>query len=80
MTDQPSHPSEKNCGHPIFNFVLSTFMLVVAVVWFVRGEVILPNKGVFLSGAQARSLAVVVFLFAVWPLMRRLWNANKRCK
>jgi hypothetical protein len=78
MTEESAKPSNKKNNHPVFNFVLSAFMLIVAVVWFFKGEVILPNKGVFLYGTQARAVAALVFLFAVWPLVLRLWNARKR--
>jgi hypothetical protein len=80
MSNKSTNPSEKNRNHPVLTFALSTFMLVVAITWFIRGEIILPNKGVFLFGTHARSLATVVFLFAIWPLVRHLWNANKRLK
>ena len=56
--------------NPIFlNILLSVFVGFVSVVWFIRGEVILPNKGVFVDGLHARLLSLIVFFFATYPLL-----------
>lgn len=73
----PSQPEEKR-RHPVLGFILSTFMVVVAVIWFIKGAVVLPNKDVFLYGTHARAVAVIVFLFGVWPLFQSIFRRLKK--
>ena len=50
-------------SNPVFiNVLFSIFIGCVSVVWFVRGEVVLPNKGVFIDGSHAKLLALIVII------------------
>lgn len=77
MTTTDDTPAQKpTCGQsqhrfPVLNFLFSSVMFVVSLIWLVTGQIVLPNKGVFLYGTQARVAAALLFLFSIAPFIQK---------
>ena len=72
--------SEPNRTFPIIDFIISIFLSAVSLTWFISGKIILPNKGVFLQGTQARCAASLLLVFALAPVLSRIRNRIKNMK
>jgi len=73
---QPVSRDDQNS--PVLNFLFSAFISVVAIIWLIKGRVILPNKAVFLYGTHARIVAAMALLLGLAPVLSRLRKKNRK--
>lgn len=50
------------------DILLGLLLLFISVILLIKGEINLPRHDVFMDGAQARVMACLVLLFALWCL------------
>ncbi len=70
---EPNKKEEKEINRPgCIQLALSSFIVMIALLWFVRGQVILPNKGIYIFGNQARVVSVLIAIVGGYPWYRYL--------
>ena len=70
---EPHKKEKKEINRPSYiQLALSFFIILIALLWFVRGQVILPNKGIYIFGNQARIVSVLIAIIGGYPWYRYL--------
>ena len=62
-------------------YIFSLIFIVWGCTWFIRGEVIFPNKGVYMYGTQARLFSFLFIIMwtglGLYPFIKYQWKHSK---
>ena len=62
-------------------YMLCLLFIVWGCTWFISGEVYFPNKGVYMSGTQARLFSILFIIMwtglGPYPFIRHQWRNSK---